>query len=135
MGGQRRDDVFGVAVHAAQRVGGERPLELQPEVDQAGVSGRDATGVQRQPLGVEDAQGAEVAQVGTIAGGEQDGVYLLACAIRPDDAVGAERGEHGAAVHLPGLQGVAVLAGVDHPPVAEVVAEPLWREQVEAAGH
>ena len=34
--GQRGDYVFGVAVYAAQGVGGERPLELQPEVDQAG---------------------------------------------------------------------------------------------------
>jgi hypothetical protein len=73
--------------------------------------------------------------VGAVAGGEHDGIHLLACPIRPDDAVGVERGEHGTAVHQPGLQGVAVFAGVDHPPVAEVVAEPLRREQVKAAGH
>ena len=36
--GQRGGDVLGVAVDTAQRVGGERPLELEPYVHQAGVS-------------------------------------------------------------------------------------------------
>src|SRR2546430_15700352 len=106
---QRRDDVLGVAVHAAQRVGGERPLEFQPQVDQARVSGRDAAGVPWQASAVEGAHRPEVVQVGAVAGGEYDGVDLLARSIWPDDAVGAERGEHGPLVHLPGLHRVPVL--------------------------
>jgi hypothetical protein len=103
VGGQWRDHVLGVAVHAAQGVGGERPLELQPEVDQAGVGGRDAAGVQGHATPVEGSQRAEVVQVGAVAGGEHDSVHLLARAVRPNDTVGGERGEHGAAVHLPAL--------------------------------
>jgi len=42
---QRGDHVFSVAVHAAQGIGGERALELQADVDQARVRGRDPAGM------------------------------------------------------------------------------------------
>jgi hypothetical protein len=132
--GQRGDHVLGVSVHAAQGVGGERPLELQADVDQARVGSRDPAGVPRHAAVVEGAQGAEVVQVRTVAGGEQDRVDLLRCSVRPDDLVTVERGEHGAAVQLPGRHGVLVLAGVQDGAAAEVVPQPFRREQVEAGG-
>lgn len=44
--GEGSDDVPGVAVYSAQGVGRERPLEIQPYVDQAGMGERDPAGVQ-----------------------------------------------------------------------------------------
>lgn len=60
VGGQRGDHVLGIAVHAAQGVGGERPLELKADVDQAGMGGRDPARVPGQAAAVQGAQRAEV---------------------------------------------------------------------------
>jgi hypothetical protein len=48
--------------------------------------------------------------------------------------VAVERGEHGPAVQLSRRHGVLVLSRVDHPVVAEIVPQPLRREQVKAGG-
>ena len=64
--GQLGDHVLGPAVHAAQGVGGERPLELQAEVDQAGVGGGDPAGVLRRAVVVQGPERAEVVQVRTV---------------------------------------------------------------------
>jgi hypothetical protein len=58
--GQRGDHVLGISVYAAQGVGGERPLEFQAEVDQAGVGDRDPAGVPRQAVAVHGPERAEV---------------------------------------------------------------------------
>src|SRR6266567_8567836 len=129
MGGQRGDHMLGIAVHATQGVGGERPLEFQPEVDKAGVGGGDAADLPWHVV-VQGAERAQVGEAGAVAGGEQDGVGLLACSIGPGDAAGVKASEHGTADHAPGVQGAGVFAGVKNGAAAEVAGQPFGREKV-----
>jgi hypothetical protein len=60
----------------------------------------------------EGSQRLEVLEVRSVAGGEDDGVYLLAGAVGPDDAVVFKGGEHRSVVELACVEHVAVPACV-----------------------
>src|SRR6266700_7840274 len=96
----------------------------------AGVGGGDAADLPWHVV-VQGAERAQVGEAGAVAGGEQDGVGLLACSIGPGDAAGVKASEHGTADHAPGVQGAGVFAGVKHGAAAEVAGQPFGREQVE----
>src|SRR5690606_36615394 len=98
--------------YAARRVGGERTLELQTDVREPEMRGGQPFDLEGQAVRVERAEGAQVVQVGPVAGGEDDRVDGLAGTVGPDDRVAVEGGEHRPPVESSGLQGGGVVAGV-----------------------
>src|SRR5690606_7976227 len=132
--GQGSGDVRGVAGHAAQGVGGERALELQPDVGEPEVCGGQAFDLEGQAVAVERAEGAQVVQAGPVAGGEDDGVDGLAGAVGPDDVLAVEGGEHRPPVEPSGLQGGGVVAGVQDEGAGGQAGQPVRRQVVEAGG-
>jgi hypothetical protein len=77
-------------------------------------------------------QTAQVAEVGTVAGGEDDRVHHLACAIGPDDLLAVQRGEHRAWVGPSPFESDSVAAGVGDERVWDELSEPVGRQVVEA---
>src|SRR5690606_35782831 len=132
--GQGGGEVGGVARHAAQGVGGERALELQPGVGQPEMRGGQAFDLQGPAVGVEGAERAQVVQAGPVTGGEDDGVDVLAGAVGPDDRVAVEGAEHRSPVEPPGLEGGGVVAGVQDEGAGGQAGQPVRRQVVEAGG-
>jgi hypothetical protein len=124
-------DVLGIAVYATEGVRRIGALILDADVRQPGMGRGDASSVLGKIVG-ERPQTAQVAEVGTVAGGEDDRVHHLACAIGPDDLLAVQRGEHRAWVGPSPFESDSVAAGVGDERVWDELSEPVGRQVVEA---
>src|SRR5690606_3338601 len=83
MGDKAPYDAGGVPADPAQGVRGEAALPFQADVRQSGMGGRQALPVARVAVAVEGAERAQIAEVGSVAGGQDDRVDLLGGAVGP----------------------------------------------------
>ncbi|GAA2580988.1 hypothetical protein GCM10010424_28160 [Streptomyces lienomycini] len=83
MGDKAPYDAGGVPADPAQGVRGEAALPFQADVRQSGMGGRQALPVARLAVAVEGAERAQIAEVGSVAGGQDDRVDLLGGAVGP----------------------------------------------------
>lgn len=88
-------------------------MPFQAEVAQAGMGEGQSLPVARGVVVGECAEIFQVGQMRSVAGGEDDGVCGLACAVGPDGGGAVEAGEHGSGGGVVGGEGGAVAAGVE----------------------
>jgi hypothetical protein len=74
----------------------------------------------------------QVVEVGSVAGGEDDGVHHLACAVGPDDVLALQGREHRSSVRPPRFESRPIAAGVRDQGARDEPGEPFGRKVVEA---
>ena len=126
------DDELGVEADPAQGRRGEGGLEGQPDEVEPGDRAAHPPTLVRTAVGLQGAQGPQVAQVRAVAGGEDAGVDRLLLAIVPYPARFRAAGEHEPAVGSSGTHCGGVGPIVHDAPGLGDVEEAPEREAVEA---